>query len=203
MSSRNYNHIFSKLVTQSHESGAPQDILGLLAYGIYKQEKIKYIIEHKNNTNEDPDETELKSFHTASCARIEQYKSQATHQLAQFSNEVTKERLSDFKDNVFQDYTKGQAKRLNAIIKKQCLHDLNCKKRCSHTKSYVFWGWVYSGIIGNASFLFTIALFMLLFSIFNADLTGSFLKKTYQNIEKSTKLLMEKPQPSNPASQGE
>lgn len=162
---------------------------------IYKQEKINYILEYKKTSDRDPDENELKGFHTASIARIRQYQSQAAQQLTQFSNELTRERLSDFKDNVFQEYSKGHTKRLNAIIKKQNIHDLNCKRRCTHTKAHVFWRWAYSGVIGNASFIISIAIVMLISSLFSADPVGNFLKNTFQHTEKSSSISADKPQP--------
>lgn len=44
MSERNYNYIFSKLVN------AEDDVVGLLAYAIYKQQKIEYIEDFTKKT---------------------------------------------------------------------------------------------------------------------------------------------------------
>ena len=49
-----YNYIYEKLVT------ANDDVLGLIAYGIYKQHKIEFITKIKEEQHRDPTEEECK-----------------------------------------------------------------------------------------------------------------------------------------------
>ena len=51
--SRKYNYIFSKLVDDE------TDLIGLVAYGIYKNNKIGYIEKFKEKQGREPSEDEL------------------------------------------------------------------------------------------------------------------------------------------------
>jgi len=70
MPERQYNFIFSKLVEKD------DDMLGLLAYGLYKQQKIEYIAQFKKEHGRGPSHEELATFHdlTSSPTQIENYK---------------------------------------------------------------------------------------------------------------------------------
>lgn len=64
---REYNFIFEKIV------GGPDDIVGLIAYGIYKKKKIEFIHEFRAKNDRGPSEAELRSFHDISCGHVEEY----------------------------------------------------------------------------------------------------------------------------------
>ena len=59
--SRKYNYIFSKLVDDE------TDLIGLVAYGIYKNNKIEYIEKFKEKNGREPTEDELEQFNEHSC----------------------------------------------------------------------------------------------------------------------------------------
>ena len=80
-----FNFIYGELVE------GPDDIVGLFAYAIYKQEKIAYIKKFKEkNGNREPQPDELEEFHELSMCRCEQYRTIAQQQLNGFMNEVGK-----------------------------------------------------------------------------------------------------------------
>ena len=65
------------------------DIVGLLAYGIYKQQKIEHIANFKTENGRGPTDEELASFHTfsSSLTQVQHYKELAA---AQFNSIITK-----------------------------------------------------------------------------------------------------------------
>lgn len=81
MSERNYNYIFSKLVN------AEDDVVGLLAYAIYKQQKIEYIEDFtKKHDGRGPTDEELAPFNelTSQNKQIENYKNIAETRFGDF-----------------------------------------------------------------------------------------------------------------------
>lgn len=78
---RSYNYIYKRLVE------SPDDIVGQIAYGLYKADKIEFIEKFKNEHNgEEPTEDDFKSFHSVSCLErtLERYKLAAESILQQF-----------------------------------------------------------------------------------------------------------------------
>jgi hypothetical protein len=72
---REYNFIFEKMV------GGPDDIVGLIAYGLYKRKKIEFIHDFRAKNDRGPSEPELHSFHEISCGHIEEYRQSAEHNM--------------------------------------------------------------------------------------------------------------------------
>ncbi|QPS10323.1 hypothetical protein EZI45_29755 [Delftia tsuruhatensis] len=79
-----YNFIYKKLVQ------SPNDVVGALAYALYKEEKIAYISSFKTEHDRDPNEQELQAFHRVSNGqpRIEAYQMQAQGLLQKFLDDV-------------------------------------------------------------------------------------------------------------------
>ena len=78
---REYNFIYSRLVNDK------SDMIGHIAYSLYKQEKVSWIEGHKQgNDGKEPTEEEFKSFHEACCSeqRINNYRAMATSILQEF-----------------------------------------------------------------------------------------------------------------------
>ncbi|NIE76296.1 hypothetical protein F3J45_17820 [Pantoea sp. Ap-967] len=69
-----YNHIFSVLV--EHE----QDTLGIIAYSLYKRQKIEFIQAFKAKHGREPKDEELTPFHDVSNSpsQLESYRGQAS-----------------------------------------------------------------------------------------------------------------------------
>ena len=174
MGTRQYNYIFSRLVGEiPTDPSQPQNVLGLLAYGIYKQEKIAYIEAFKRkHEGNDPEEHELDEFHTQSEARIAQYLRDAERQLSDFTDDIIKENLEDFKKaakdgqkQALTELTQGQAQGFASTI--------------SQLKPGVWksiWNWCASGLIGNAFFLLVIAGTLSLASCWVSDPVGRLIK---------------------------
>lgn len=69
----------------------PGDILGLLAYGIYKREKIDHIKRFFEANQKNPSDEDLRMFHAESMARIEQYRKLATSEVQELYNHIAVE----------------------------------------------------------------------------------------------------------------
>lgn len=158
MGIRRYNFIFPQLVGErTSDPGQPQNILGLLAYGIYKQEKMAYIAEFKRKHNDrDPKEEELDEFHTASVARISQYLRDAERQLSEFTDGIIKDNLADFKRAA----AEGRKEALAELIKTHETGIAGIAETCKceiDTLRSPWWktvgAWCGSGILGNFAFL--------------------------------------------------
>ena len=88
---RKYSFIYSKLVTENN------GIIGLLAYAIYKRQKIEHINTFKKDNGRDPSEDELDSFHqfTLSETQIQQYTTTAENDLNELANALLQSKLSE------------------------------------------------------------------------------------------------------------
>ena len=81
-SAHRFNYIYSKLVQE------PGDLVGLLAYGIYKFEKIDYVARFKERTGAEANPADLEDFHDLSIARVEQYRALAEMQMTTFQRNL-------------------------------------------------------------------------------------------------------------------
>ena len=78
---REYNFIYSRLVQSE------SDMIGHIAYSLYKAEKVSWIEGHKrDNGGKEPTEAEFKKYHEACCSeqRINSYRSLASSILQTF-----------------------------------------------------------------------------------------------------------------------
>lgn len=82
--SRQYNSIYGKLVRDE------KDIIGHVAYSLYKAGKADYIEKFKSENGKEPEEKDLEHFHKISCMddAIFRYKMQATSILRSFTNDT-------------------------------------------------------------------------------------------------------------------
>lgn len=102
---RKYSFIYGKLVT---EDG---DLIGLLAYSIYKKQKIEHIQNFVDQHGCDPNDAELDTFHqfTIADSQIEQYKTTAESKLNDFVNEIMDikaQEVEKFYKTTFRDIAK-------------------------------------------------------------------------------------------------
>lgn len=153
-----YNFIHEKLVK---EGG---DIFGMLAYSIYKKEKIDYIrsleSEGRTNKNGEVSQKDIESFHihSNSDASIERFKSEAESLLNRAYEELLKsERVALESD--------AQKLALNLIEKQS-----NGLKVSKGWKQY-FVG-VSQSIVGSIGFVFLVGLAYLLLEALKIDLFG-------------------------------
>lgn len=80
MTDGHYNYIFSGLVNDE------DDILGQLAYSVYKRQKIEYIQSFRDRTGRNPEDSDLALFHdiSNSGSQLEAYRTQATRLATDF-----------------------------------------------------------------------------------------------------------------------
>lgn len=69
----------------------PDDFIGLVAYSIYKQEKIDYIRSFEEKHGKSPKPEELIEFHQIAQSRLESYKELATGHVNDFCQSVCQE----------------------------------------------------------------------------------------------------------------
>lgn len=97
-----YNFIYEKLVT------AGDDVLGLIAYGIYKQHKIEFITKIKEENEREPTQDECNSFFAASTteSQLDNYRNQAEALLSETVANIANEELGRFEDELIRSYKK-------------------------------------------------------------------------------------------------
>lgn len=156
MTSATYNFIYSKLVA------GPGDLVGLIAYGLYKREKIEFIAGFKGDHSKDPGDLDLAAFHsfTNTESRLETYRSQAEEILASFSQKMLEEKTRELQD----EYE-------NTLIEEL-------------KKAQPFWKGVGQNLVSSVATLAIIALFFLIIwsvrfgvsdtlgAIFNVEITS-------------------------------
>lgn len=98
---KKYNFIFSKLV---HDEN---DLVGLIAYALYKQHKIEFIESFKaTHGGIDPDDEDLDSFCLSSCtpSSLNSYRDEAQSLLEKLTLEAAKEEISNFQNDMLLNY---------------------------------------------------------------------------------------------------
>ena len=92
-----YNYIYEKLVTSE------DDVLGLIAYGMYKQHKIEFISKIKEDNNREPTQYEYNSFFAASTteSQLNNYRNQAEALLSETVANIANEELGHFRTKWF------------------------------------------------------------------------------------------------------
>lgn len=98
--SMQYNFIYSKLVSSE------DDLVGLIAYGIYKKHKIEFISKIKDETGREPNEEECRSFFAASntSSQLRNYRSQAEDMLSEVMGNIAREEISSFEEEMLRNY---------------------------------------------------------------------------------------------------
>ena len=107
--SRKYNHIYSKLVEDD------TDVIGHIAYALYKEQKIKYIDnKKKGDDSKHLSEEDWQHFNEVTCTEenIQRYRLQATEILQNFVDDALRETIKQIES----DAKKNQAEILSDII---------------------------------------------------------------------------------------
>lgn len=133
-----YSSIYNELVDQ------PNNLVGLLAYSIYKKEKINYVKRFEEEHRRPPDPSELKEFHQQSHHRIGQY------------NEIAESRVSDLFDSLF----KTQSELLEEEYNNRLMAELKAYKPS-------WWAGVFQGVMG--SILYSIFIGLIIFYLLYAQ----------------------------------
>ena len=106
---RNYNHIFSKLVDNE------TDLIGLVAYGLYKNNKIEFLENFKEKNGREPSEDELNNFNEYSCTdnSVQNYIRIAEANI----NELMNETIFQEVDKQKRDFFNNQTNEIKNIVK--------------------------------------------------------------------------------------
>lgn len=123
---RQYNFIYSKLVKSE------DDIVGHIAYSLYKSEKVAYIEKFKEeNGGKEPTEADLKPFNdmTSMDLRLDQYLKSGSDLLDQFVNQVIGSHLERFEQECNENHVDLISKALKPVksppLWKQYLHGIS------------------------------------------------------------------------------
>ena len=94
------NFIYSKLVRDD------DDIIGMVAYGIYKKHKIEFIESVKQAHNREPNDEEWHAFaiSTNTDSQLNKYVSQAENMLATFVMDSAGEQIKDSERKMLEQY---------------------------------------------------------------------------------------------------
>lgn len=144
---RSYNYIYSLLVEDEN------DMIGNIAYSLYKTDKIKFIEDFKGKHNGcEPEESDLCRFHeySSSASSIQRYRMQAINLLNSFLDDtlsaVTKQMEADF------------------VNKHQGLMEKAIDSRTINLKPKNFWYGVGQSILGAFIFMILMCALVFLFS---------------------------------------
>lgn len=113
MSSK-YNFIYSKLVSSE------DDVIGLIAYGIYKKHKIEFITKIKEEQHREPTEEECGSFFASSTteSQLNNYRIQAETMLSEMVGNIANEELRRYEDDMLRNYKREITSCLNEMTSK-------------------------------------------------------------------------------------
>ena len=156
---RKYNFIYKELVEDEN------DIVGHIAYSLYKSDKIKFIEDFKGkNSGEEPSEDDLKGFHEFCClpSNIDRYKMQAISILQQFMSDT----LSSTTRQIEEDYVKSQNRHLKEVVAPLVPG---------------FWKSIWQGIVSAFVFALIVAAFAFIKTYNASDVNFSFDKNVPVN----------------------
>lgn len=99
-SKKRYNYIFSKLVESDN------DLVGLVAYGIYKKHKIEFLLGFKEKHRREPDENECEVFFLTSTTetQLAKYKYEALNLISEIVSDTTSEEIRKAESEMLIDY---------------------------------------------------------------------------------------------------
>lgn len=97
-----YNNIYSELVDD------PDDILGIIAYSFYKQQKIEFIQAFREKNSRPPTDSELQTFYITSNgpASLASYRTKAEALSREFIDAVLEEQLQTIQDQSDKELTR-------------------------------------------------------------------------------------------------
>ncbi|MDR1543503.1 MAG: hypothetical protein LBS50_03630 [Prevotellaceae bacterium] len=150
---RKFNYIYNKLVS-GHD-----DIVGHIAYSLYKEEKQRYIENFKSkNNNSHLQEADLNHFHEISCldSALERYQLIASAILQQFLDETLKESVNDIEKECIKNHK---------LLLQQIIKPIRPSK-----KSGQFWISLIASFIGTIIFAGFLALLYFILHFNGSDI---------------------------------
>lgn len=154
MSEKQYNFIYEQLVISD------DDLVGLVAYGIYKKHKIEFITRFKEQHDREPEKGECEAFFITSTteSQLAKYRDQAENLLSEAVGNVATEEINKFEAEMLHNYK-------------------------SEIKSALPSGWVTVGLGILSAFIFSLIAALFFF------LGGTSEKSTLDNTIKTIKAL--------------
>ena len=176
----NYNSIYEKLVEDEN------DVLGRVAYSLYKQQKVEYIKSFKSEHNREPTPEDLKQFNasTNTNTAVEGYGIRAQYLINEFLELVLDERakeLDEAYEKRIQDFEKENSETTRKAIEKNNENIEEFSKKISSFMRTSYLHGVAQNII--ASVLMGLALFFLF--IASSDISFDDILKAYLSPQKS------------------
>jgi len=156
-----YNFIYGRLVTQ------PNDIIGIIAYARYKQQKIEWIGKFKADHNgTDPTESDLEPFHTVTNTdtSINGYRLQAKEILDEFlskSIEQATQEIEDTYSDTMQSHLQNIDARITAAIRPVLDNMKQAIRAEVKAETPGFWNGVTQNVIANFVILIITAVILL------------------------------------------
>lgn len=140
--SRKYSFIFSRIVKDD------SDIVGHIAYALYKSDKVNYIENFKESNKREPTDEDLDAFHSVSSQyeSIRKYRFIASHILKDFLDDTLEESI----DNIEEECNERHADILRDVI-----NPLLPKKKWT-----LFWHGVLQSVAGAFIFALIVAAFV-------------------------------------------
>lgn len=132
---KSYNFIFDKLVESE------TDLIGLVAYGVYKKHKIQFLESFKSANGRVPEDEECKVFHITSSTpdQLSKYRREAESLVSDIVMNTTIEEIQSFESDMLQEYEDKIAK---AVVKN------------TPSSSKNFWNGLFGSVVG--AFIFSI-----------------------------------------------
>lgn len=173
--SRKFNFIFRELT-----DGDPNNILGLIDYSIYKNDKIRFIEawNEEHPESECPDE-EINHFHDDSMRRIDHYRELAEKRMAAFMEDLVSTHVETYKQSEKEAKKEAKKEALSELIQSQRDGFEKTVSTCQAEVEKLKTTWkdyVLSGVIGSVSFLLLIYLCGLIFRLWWIDIIGNAIK---------------------------
>lgn len=103
-----YNFIYEKLVRSEN------DLVGLVAYGIYKKHKIEFITKIKEESAREPDDVECNAFFISSTtdSQLNKYRNDAESLLSEMVMTASGKEIEEYEIEMLKDYQKAIRKAL-------------------------------------------------------------------------------------------
>jgi len=148
-----FNTIFQRLTVE------PDDLVGLIAYGLYKQAKRDWVLRYKNKHRSYPEQSDMQAYHDHfSDDDLLRFRSQAESMMLDFAEVIVEDRRLMIEDNA----RNGELKDIKTAI---------ISKIADSTK---FWDQVKASVI---AWVISLALTVLIITVFNFTLIADALKK--------------------------
>lgn len=115
-----HNYIYKNLVEND------KDILGIIAYGIYKKHKIEFIDKIKKEQGRIPTDEECHSFFVFSTTetQLDSYRGQAEMLLSEAVGNIAREEIVEFEKEMLKNYKKEISSCVPSNMKTICLSAL-------------------------------------------------------------------------------